>query len=201
MSNFFSPLRHYQSEFYGKHSDSLGFTVRIAQQGDLADLVEILASSFHPQKEIMRWLFPLIRMGIYEDLRQRLKAPSSANYICLVAVSSSPNHFSRVVGTVEIALRANYPFQIRGSYYPYLSNLAVHTDYRRHGVAQRLLDACEHWVIDQGFYNIHLHVLEDNFAAKQLYLKAGYQLQSADAVWCSWLLKRPRKLLLQKKFA
>lgn len=201
MSTFFSPSRHHQSEFYETYSDSSGFTVRVARQEDLADLVEILASSFHPQKDVMRWLFPLIRMGIYEDLRQRLRSPISSDHVCLVAVTSSPNCFSHVVGTVEVALRANYPFQIHSSYYPYLSNLAVHLEYRRQGIAQRLLGACEQWVANRGASAIHLHVLEDNYDAKQLYFKTGYQLQGSDSFWCRWFLKQPRRLLLHKQLS
>ncbi|MGA7935515.1 MAG: GNAT family N-acetyltransferase [Kovacikia sp.] len=199
MSTFSSPSRHHRSEFYGTYSDSSSFTVRIAQQEDLADLVEILASSFPPQKEITRWLFPLIRMGIYEDLRQRLRSPASPDYVCLVAVALSSNGSSQVIGTVEIALRSNYFFQVRSAYYPYLSNLAVHLEYRRRGVAQRLLSACEQWVTNQGGHNIHLHVLEDNHDAKQLYFKVGYQFQKGDSFWCRWFLNQPRRLLLHKQ--
>ncbi len=146
----------------------------------------------------MRWLFPLMRLGIYEDMRQRLRSQLASGYVCLVAGLEPSAGHSHLVGTVEIALRSTSPFQIHNAYYPYLSNLAVHPEYRRQGVAKRLLGACEDWTIGQGVQDIYLHVLESNHEAKQLYFKSGYQVIRADPLWCCWLLKRPRRLLLHK---
>ena len=58
--------------------------IRAAQPGDLAGLAELLADSFHSQHGILGWAYPLLRLGIYEDLRNRLRS-TSPHHICLVA--------------------------------------------------------------------------------------------------------------------
>ncbi len=152
----------------------------------------------------MRLLLPLLRMGVYEDLRYRLRSSQLSEYICLVAIATAPeetvNH-STLVGTVEVTLRSNSPFQLRSLPYPYLSNLAVRTEARRQGVAQRLLTACERMASERGFHELYLHVLENNHAAMQLYFKAGYELRQADTFWWCCLFNQPRKLLLYKRLA
>lgn len=184
------------------HSGSLNFIVRTAQQHDLAELTEVLSSSFHSTTGFGRWLSPLLRLGIYEDLRQRLRSPASSNHIFLVAIASlNSGSDTRVfiAGTIEITLRAVYTFYVRNSYYPYLSNLAVHTRFRRQGVAQKLLKACEDVAVERGFHELFLHVVENNYPARQLYRKAGYQIQRLDPFWHCWLLRKPRRLLLRKR--
>lgn len=175
------------------------FVIRAAQPRDLSELVEVLSESFHSHTGMMRWFFPILRMGMYEDLRLRLRSPDPTDYICLIAVVSPSTSHASIVGTVEVALRSVYPFQIRNVPYPYLSNLAVQPTYRRQGVAQKLLNACEEIVLNQGFQDLYLHVLEDNYPAKQLYLKANYGLKQSDPFWCSWLLRQPRRVLLHKQ--
>ena len=198
-SIFFS--RYDQTQPPRAYSNPLAFTVRVAQQKDLAGLVDVLSSSFHSRTGLMRWLFPIFRMGVYEDLRQRLRSPLSSDYVCLVAVSTpseSPSDPSTVVGTVEITLRSTSLLQFCDLPYPYLSNLAVRSECRRQGIAQKLLSVCERTVVDGGFRDVYLHVLENNHSARQLYFKAGYRLQKADPLWRCWLFKQPRRLLLHK---
>jgi ribosomal protein S18 acetylase RimI-like enzyme len=173
------------------------FNIRAVKQADLIELVDVLASSFHPQTGLNQWLFPLLRLGIYEDFRQRLRSAHSPDYSCLVAVKSGES-YSPVLGTVEVTLRPTQFLLISTNPHPYLSNLAVNEIYRRQGIAHHLLLACERIVAERGYHDLYLHVLENNQPAKQLYLKAGYRIQSAEPLWCSWLLKRPRRLLLHK---
>lgn len=183
---------------------SLNLTVRVAQEKDLADLVEVLSSSFKPRYGIWRWLAPVMRLGIYEDLRQRLKVSPPKDFVFLVAIVSQSDALletALLAGTVEVAFRATSLFPLSQRYYPYLANLAVLAAYRRQGVAQRLLDASEEIAQAQGCHNLYLHVLEDNYPARKLYFKAGYRLQQADPIWYRWLLNRPRKLLLRKQLS
>lgn len=178
----------------------LSFSIRPAQLHDLAELVEVLSGSFYPRTGFMRWFSPILRMGVYEDLRYRLRSSLPSDYVCLVALALSSNDQLTLAGTVEISLRSTKPFQLRSLPYPYLSNLAVRSDIRRQGVAQKLLDACETIALDLGFQYLYLHVLEDNHQARRLYSKAGYQIKEADA-WHCWFLRHPRKLLLSKRLS
>jgi ribosomal protein S18 acetylase RimI-like enzyme len=181
--------------------------IRPATLGDITALTDILAESFHSRDGILSWVYPILRLGIYEDLRHRL-VMSSPQYLCLVAVASSVGVSSSVyrsnqeyvLGTVEMGLRSRYAWQLSlTSRYPYLSNLAVHPQYRKQGIAQQLLSSCEQTAQRWGFSNIYLHVLENNRQAKRLYYKLGYRLKEIDSGWDSVLFGQPRRLFLQKK--
>jgi ribosomal protein S18 acetylase RimI-like enzyme len=45
-----------------------------------------------------------------------------------------------------------------------------------------------------------MHVLEDNHPARHLYNRIGYRLHSQEGIVNYWLMGRPKKLLLQKRF-
>ncbi|HEY9648592.1 MAG TPA: GNAT family N-acetyltransferase [Chroococcidiopsis sp.] len=59
--------------------------IRAARTQDLSTLAEVLTSSFHDRQGWMSWMYPLFYMGIYEDLKSRLRL-KTAHYACLVAV-------------------------------------------------------------------------------------------------------------------
>jgi ribosomal protein S18 acetylase RimI-like enzyme len=183
-------------------STRVALQIRPAEPGDLASLADLLADSFHSRRGWWRWLFPLLRAGIYEDLRTRLQSQRDL-CLCLVATSVSGRPTSpsaslpEVIGTVEIAGRAPFPwFGLR--HYPYISNLAVRSDYRRRGVALQLLAACEQIARQWDGSALYLHVLADNGAARRLYDRAGFlpdgRLRSGQLT--SW--QRPARLLLRK---
>lgn len=177
------------------------FVIRPVQQKDLAELASLLADSFHDRRGFMHWLFPVLRMGIYEDLRSRLRS-APHHYACLVAAAPSPSSVSDqrcLAGTVEVALRTAYSVTATPDRYPYLSNLAVKPECRRQGIAQQLLVASEQIVLEWGFRDIYLHVLENNHQARKLYFKAGYRLEQSDPGWLCWLLRRPRRFFLRKR--
>lgn len=205
---FFSSMSR-ERESSGCPSGSSRFLIRTAVSKDIMQLAEILALSFHSREGIMELVYPVLRLGIYEDLRNRLRS-ASEHYICLVAelVSSREEAQSYLsgggeclAGTVEMALRDRHPWPMSNSFYPYLSNLAVHPDYRRLGVAQQLLSNCERAALEWGFSDIYLHVLENNHAARRLYYHAGYQLQQVDWNWTCLLFGQPRRLFLRKNLA
>ncbi|NET56156.1 MAG: GNAT family N-acetyltransferase [Symploca sp. SIO2E6] len=178
--------------------------IRTAQAQDLSQLADILADSFHPPTGMMRWAQPILRLGIYEDLRHRVRSHSD-HYLCLVAVSqvsSLTNTDEEIAGTVEIAVRSSPSWQPQVSKCVYISNLAVSQSCRRQGVAKQLLLACDCTAKEWGFHQLSLHVLENNYQARQLYLKTGYQLCKVEPSYGMWkLLRRPKRLLLQKNLA
>ncbi|MBE9127661.1 GNAT family N-acetyltransferase [Coleofasciculus sp. LEGE 07092] len=175
-------------------------TIRTAQDLDLTALAKILADSFHPRKGFLRWVHPILRLGIYEDLRNRLRG-SSPHYTCFVAVTATSgvaHPVEKLTGTVEVALRSSPSWQFPNRRYPYISNLAVKKSCRRQGIAQQLLLECERKSLEWGFADIYLHVLEDNYQARQLYLKMGYKLRQIEPNCSVWLLPRPKRLFLHK---
>ncbi|NEQ36985.1 MAG: GNAT family N-acetyltransferase [Okeania sp. SIO3I5] len=198
-------------------SNQFYFSIRIAKPQDLKSISEILTNSFHSREGIMSYVYPFLRLSIYEDLRNRIRSKGE-HYLCIIAMvikdSKSTENLSTIegqdlVGTVEISVRSLQqngllflnPWQLDNFEYAYLSNLAVDADYRRLGIAQQLLNFCEHRVLEWGFGDLYLHVLENNYSARRLYHKAGYRLQEVEWTFGSLLFGQPRKLLLRKSFS
>jgi ribosomal protein S18 acetylase RimI-like enzyme len=195
---FSSSVIPYSSPVTAENLGDTQLIVRTVEARDLKNLAETIAHSFHPPEGILCWFYPLLKMGIYEDLRSRLRS-RYPHQRCLVAIkiaSSVAGQVEEVVGTVEIGLRAN---AISGDRISYISNLAVNRTYRRQGVARKLLMRCEQIACEWGCKNISLHVLENNDCAKKLYFSCGYQLDRLEFSLSNWLLQQPRRLLLNKK--
>lgn len=203
LTSLFSSSADCQSIASGK-SDRSYFHIRAAQPQDVSGITEILANSFHSREGFWGWAYPLLRLGIHEDLQNRLRS-TSPYQICLVAVDIAASLTTdKLAGTVEMTVRSTdwasegFANKRTHSRYPYLSNLAVSLSDRRRGVAGQMLLNCERIALSWGFQDIYLHVLENNYQARQLYFKLGYRLSHVDSNWGTWLLKRPRQLLLYK---
>jgi ribosomal protein S18 acetylase RimI-like enzyme len=177
---------------------SCQFQIRAATPPDLTSVAQIIAESFHSQSGLLGWLFPLLRLGIYEDLRHRLASPAP-HQVCLVAFDTTTQTASHVVGTVELGLRFSDSWMQAGKSFPYLSNLAVHPQYRRLGAASELLTACEKVAVSWGFQDLYLHVLENNHQARQLYFKLGYQVHKVESHFNAFFLRGSRQILLHKR--
>lgn len=178
--------------------------IRAARLDDIAPLTELLTSSFYDRTGWMSWFYPIIRLGIQEDLKQRLKADRT-HYACLAAwvnsAQADPGAIAspvNVAGTVEISQRQSWPWQGLSPKYAYLSNLAVAEGYRRRGIAAKLLEASEALAIGWNLADLYLHVMEDNLTARRLYRRFGFQLHQAEESTATWLGLQPRRLLLHK---
>ena len=193
---FFDPY-HQQPVISAPEQASRQFQVRAATPNDLTGIAQIIAESFHGHHGFWGWAFPLLRLGIYEDLKHRLSS-SGPHYVCLVAIDTTFSAKPTLLGTVESGVRFHDSWIETGRSFPYLSNLAVHPKYRRHGVASQLLTTCEKFSHDWGFEDLYLHVLENNHQARQLYSKLGYEVHKLESNWNSFFLKRSRQILLHK---
>lgn len=170
------------------------FQIRAVEAEDLLSVAQLLCDSFYPPTRYWRWVIPLLRVGIYQDLRSRFVA-QSPKHACLVAVIPAihPHQQEQLVGTVEVTLKSLW--WVRRPV-PYLSNLAVAPSHRRQGVAQHLLLACEHIACTWHAKALYLNVLKANAAAQQLYTKADYQPDPTITLWPR--LGRSKRLLLRK---
>lgn len=173
--------------------------IRTAQLQDIKGIAEVLTDCFYPPQSIWSWIRPLFKLGIYEDLRSRLRS-ENPHYRCFVAsqkiITAGGGEREQIIGTVEIGLRSGvqYSQQI-----PYISNLAVSPNCRRQGIAQKLLIKCDQVAMEWGLHELSLHVLDNNQPAQKLYFKHGYHLHQIDNCLSSWLFNRPKRLLLIKK--
>ncbi len=177
-------------------SSHVSCMIREAQLQDIKALTEVLTVSFHPTQGWLLFLQPLLKLGIYEDLRSRLRG-ATPYYCCLVAVEVTKTatvSLEKIVGTIELSLRTGF-----NRHYLYISNLAVIESHRRQGIARCLLHQCEQIASKWGYDTLNLHVLEHNEGAKQLYLQNGYQVSATEPTWSSWLFSRSPRLFLQKK--
>ncbi len=176
--------------------------VRAARTEDLPRIIAVLLSSFYPNVEATHWFYWLMRIGIREDIRTRLKTHSS-QYACLVAARvsstvSKQQSAGTVVGTVEISQRPCETWRFFPPKRAYLSNLAIDPACRRQGAAKQLLHTCESVALQWGFDCTYLHVMADNQAARALYLQAGYQPCEVSNPILAGLGLRPERLLLSK---
>ena len=173
------------------------FHIRLARTSDAAPLADLLAACFYERCDTIRWLYALLRWGIYEEACQRLQA-SPRHYACFVAVSEVPAAEPSILGTIEVALRRPTPWMYLDRPYAYIANLAVDRAHRCRGIGRELLAACEpvirKWECDRAY----LHVLEDNDRASRLYHRAGYRRKREDTSLAALLLGRSRKFLLCK---
>jgi GNAT superfamily N-acetyltransferase len=207
---FFHPSQQ-QRDTYTNSSASCRFQVRAATSVDLQGISQIIADSFHSQNGFWGWAFPLLRLGIYEDLRHRLTSPAP-HHLCLVAVDAVQTNVVQtnvepkdvnptthhLAGTVELGVRFSDSWGQVAKSFPYLSNLAVHPDYRRQGAASDLLAGCEKLAQEWGFQDIYLHVLESNYQARQLYFKHGYRVHKVEGNLNTVVFRRARQILLHK---
>ncbi|MBD2195630.1 MULTISPECIES: GNAT family N-acetyltransferase [Calothrix] len=173
------------------------FQIRAATPADLYGVAQIITESFHSQQGIWGWAFPLLRLGIYEDLKHRLASPAP-HHICLVAADTTKDTVNNLVGTVELGVRFSHSWAHTGRSFPYLSNLAVRPQYRRHGLASGLLKNCEKVSQEWGFQDLYLHVLENNHQARQLYCKLGYRVHKVESNWNLFWPKSVNQILLHK---
>ena len=188
--------------------------VRAARSEDLPRIVAVLLTSFYPKAKATQWLYWLMRIGIKEDIKTRLKSASD-QYACLVAAriesastaaqsgvasGTAPVTVSgTVIGTVEISQRACETWRFFPPRRAYLSNLAVDYTYRRQGAATKLLHTCETVALSWGFHRTYLHVMANNQAAQKLYEQAGYRPCEVSNPVLAGLGLRPERLLLSKQ--
>lgn len=184
--------------------------LRRAQLGDLPALTDLLTNSFYGSNHQPFWLQAILRFSIQADLRQRIQH-SPKNHACWVAIhrpnapeSQSP---SQLVGTIELSLRSpltlGWPLNIEtwlapNRTFPYISNLAVASRFRRQGIAQKLLQRCEQTAITWKQPELYLHVLETNQAARNLYNLAGFGFERVDPSLESMLFNRDHRQLWRK---
>ncbi len=200
------------SSVYSSPNLSSTTIVRPARLDDVSQIAEILTLSFNNFNDLTLWTYPLFKLGISQDLRSRLQNNSfqeqaraesnEADRCCLVAVMMTKiagKICQNVVGTVELSFRSRSHWYNHQKY-AYIANLAVCKNYRRQGVAHKLLVQCEQIAKQKDFKQISLHVLASNKPAQELYQKNGYDIKQVETDLYSLFVTSKRRLLLTKSF-
>jgi ribosomal protein S18 acetylase RimI-like enzyme len=170
--------------------------VRPIQVEDIPSVAALLSEAFYPRNSWLGWISPVLKLGIYQDLKMRCMA-RSPQYACLVGMLSSKQ--GEIAGTIEISARSLTTWPLMGNPVPYISNLAVAKSLRRQGLGKQLLVACEPIVHRWGFSELYLHVKGENRAARGLYSSMGYRLQDSETPPWVKLLGPSQQLLLRKE--
>ncbi len=171
--------------------------VRPLQSTDVARAAAVISDSFQIGMFWGGWLQPLFRIGIQEDLRNRLNVQAPDQAVCLVAATGTQAR--DVVGTIEISARSSMYDPSINKRYLYISNLAVDHNYRRLGIGRELVTQCEAIAKTWGFMAIYLHVMADNLAGQDLYAQLGFEVLSSDQPWHILPGLRSQRLFLRKR--
>ncbi|MGB8697783.1 MAG: N-acetyltransferase [Thermosynechococcaceae cyanobacterium] len=174
--------------------------VRPLQLEDIPAVADLLSSVFYPSNGWFSWVSPILKLGIYQDLKTHYFARSS-QYVCLVGIdpSESGQCDRAIVGSVEVSVRSLIAWSPFEPSVPYISNLAVARSFRGRGVGKQLLLACEPVANRWGFGELYLHVKGDNRAARNLYINVGYRTYRSEMPAWVRLLGHPQQLLLRKR--
>ena len=167
-------------------------TVRSAQTLDIAGMSKVLVQGFNLVP--YAWMHPIAQAGIQADLKVRMDRKSSYQSFVAVDPNGDP---TAIVGTVEVTLQKPN-LSCQPTSYAYLASLTVARDYRRLGVAQQLIQACERQV---GLWNqsdLYLHVLAENVAARRLYLQLGYGIHRKIRSWNPSLWHFEEQMMLHR---
>ena len=84
----------------------------------------------------------------------------------------------RIIGNASLI-----PFRDKGKRIYLIANVAVHPDYRRHGIAHILTQRCMKHAQAKKATAVWLHVRDDNLGAINLYAKLGFQEISRRTTW------------------
>jgi RimJ/RimL family protein N-acetyltransferase len=141
----------------------MSVTVRAAEPGDAAELVE-LAAAVGAEEE--GWLIAGGEWRSASDERRYLKAIRRHTYAAVLVAELD----DRIVGRLSIA-RDAHP----ASEHVADVGLMVARGYRRRGAGLALMESAEQWARDVGVLKIELHVFPHNDAALALYDRLGYE--------------------------
>ncbi len=181
-------------------SHSPTIEIRRARREEIEAVAEVITHSFHSCQGFGILMYPFLKLGIYEDIRLRVIG-NDPNYACFVATAlptATAGGRETITGAVEIAGNFTHTPVPKPRQAAYISNLAVSPNYRRKGIARRLLQTCEQLTAQWGCEEIFLHVLETNRQALRLYEQCGYHLYRIEPSLMALIFNKPRRLLLRK---
>ncbi|XP_047950424.1 uncharacterized protein LOC125196098 isoform X1 [Salvia hispanica] len=125
--------------------------------------------------------------------------------LCAASKFSQNGEDRVVVGTLDLNQCVGLPNEIVGMKpqgigsdfaRAYISNVCVAEELHRNGLGYELIAESKRVAEDWGISDLYVHVAVNNEAAKNLYLKSGFTVESDEPAWQARFLDRPRRLLL-----
>ncbi|KGN44487.1 uncharacterized protein LOC101214390 isoform X2 [Cucumis sativus] len=185
-----------------------GWKVRklIEEEDDLKAVARIQAEAFHePVLLFNHFFFQFFQAEVLSALIYRLKNYPQDRYACLVAEPESEigEEEYNFVGVVDVTVAGDLkikrllPPGVKE--YLFVTGIAVAQNARRRKVATALLKGCDMLGKVWGFKFLALSAYEDDYGARNLYSKAGYQVYYVDPLWKSTWIGRKRCVTMIKK--
>lgn len=148
----------YESE-QRRQIEQHGFYIRKGLFRDLRCVADLMMDAFYSDKSIM---YHYHRMLELDRVQNNFPYDSSKHEYY---VACSPD--GKVIGFVDIDARPSARKDAPPR--PYLSDLAVSTEWRRKGIASRLVEQCEARSRQMGKSKMYLRVEQNNDAALRMY--------------------------------
>lgn len=160
--------------------------LRDVQYDELAEASSLLVTSFF-ERESHLFAFHAVRAS--RELGRLRENHGSNKHVQLLARSGD----GAAVGYVDLDLRPLTGARNDASKFPrpYLSDLAVRPDFRRRGIAMRLVQRCEQAALARGGVEIFLQVETSNVPALAMYAKLGYDVWRLDSLDEKVMLRKP----------
>ncbi len=141
----------------------------------VADLIEVCFSSTM-DSDGRRYVQDMRRAGKDNSFLQWANRAAESTSLPLTGYIWEEN--GRIVGNASLV-----PFRNKDQRVYLIANVAVHPDYRRHGIARALTERAIKHAHDKKVGNIWLHVRDDNPAAIELYTKLGFVERARRTSW------------------
>jgi ribosomal protein S18 acetylase RimI-like enzyme len=166
-------------------SEAIQYHVRDCTFAELNDVADVILESFYVNTT-SPWT-QLYRMGELNRIQQSFSYADKSRHRMLVAVVEKSGAGDRktehIVGFCDVDARApNRPSSYQYNPRPYLSDLCVAISWRRRGIANALIKACEEFCVKEiARTSVFIRVEKGNFAALTMYKEMGYlRIQNPD---------------------
>lgn len=155
--------------------DGSGIDIRSCEYTELNPVSDIIMESFYEDKVKKGPWKRVYKLAELNRLQQNYPYQDTDLHQMLVAAEKATG---TVIGFVDIDAR---PCQTKIKLpRPYLSDLCVHPDFRRRGIANRLVKACEEFTEEIPRPELWIRVKGDNTAAIEMYKSLDYSIIGQD---------------------
>lgn len=183
------PILNKSFRFQAVLADHDDVVIRDSAYAELPKVADVIVAAFYPNSTgPFRTLFRLAELN---RIQQCFTYSNISLHRMLVAEHVTGRK-KQIVGFCDVdARQPNRPTGYTYNPRPYISDLCIHPDFRRLGIAKRMIEACEGFAKDIGKREVFIRVQSVNVLAVNMYEKLGYnQIDNPDCKDGSIILLR-----------